>query len=224
MATTQMDRVQSDTLRSLVASVKNQQQDDDPYRSYTLRNCLPNQDVDDILDLPFLVPDLGGVSGTREVHNKSRSYFDVENQQKYPVCANVANALQSEEFVSTVSDTYNVDLSNCFLRIEYTQDTKGFWLEPHTDIGVKEFTMLLYLSKDEEHSHLGTDIYNTDKKWVKTAPFVSNTALVFIPSDITFHGFEQKEITGIRKSLIINYVTDEWRAREQLSFPDKPVV
>ncbi len=28
---------------------------------------------------------------------------------------------------------------------------------------------------------------------------------------------------GVRKSLIINYVTNEWRAREQLAFPDRPV-
>ena len=28
---------------------------------------------------------------------------------------------------------------------------------------------------------------------------------------------------GVRKSMIINYVTNEWRAREQLAFPDKPI-
>jgi hypothetical protein len=27
----------------------------------------------------------------------------------------------------------------------------------------------------------------------------------------------------VRKSLIINYVTAEWRAREQLAYPDTPV-
>jgi hypothetical protein len=27
----------------------------------------------------------------------------------------------------------------------------------------------------------------------------------------------------VRKSVIINYVTNEWRAREQLAFPDQPI-
>ena len=47
--------------------------------------------------------------------------------------------------------------------------------------------------------------------------------MIFIPSNNTFHGFEPRTIPGVRKSLIINYVTNEWRAREQLAFPDQPV-
>ncbi|MEM9358310.1 MAG: 2OG-Fe(II) oxygenase, partial [Pseudomonadota bacterium] len=50
-----------------------------------------------------------------------------------------------------------------------------------------------------------------------------NAAMVFVPSDITYHGFEPRPIEGVRKSLIINYVTDEWRAREQLAFPERPI-
>ena len=41
--------------------------------------------------------------------------------------------------------------SGTYLRIEFAQDIDGFWLEPHTDLGVKVFTMLLYLSKDPSH-------------------------------------------------------------------------
>jgi hypothetical protein len=44
--------------------------------------------------------------------------------------------------------------------------------------------------------------------------------MVFIPADNTWHGFEKRAIKGVRKSLILNYVTPEWRAREQLSYPD----
>ena len=47
--------------------------------------------------------------------------------------------------------------------------------------------------------------------------------MVFVPSGITYHGFELRRIEGVRKSVIINYVTNEWRAREQLAFPDKPI-
>ena len=83
--------------------------------------------------------------------------------------------------------------------------------------------MLLYTSKDASHADLGTDIYDSDKKHVGRSPFESNAALVFVPSDITYHGFEARKIEGVRKSVIINYVTNEWRAREQLAFPDTPI-
>jgi hypothetical protein len=33
-------------------------------------------------------------------------------------------------------------------RVEYAQDVDGFWLEPHTGLGVKTFTTLLYLSTE----------------------------------------------------------------------------
>ena len=55
------------------------------------------------------------------------------------------------------------------------------------------------------------------------SPFAPNAAMVFVPADNTLHGFEPRTIPGVRKSLIINYVTDEWRAREQLAFQDQPI-
>jgi len=88
---------------------------------------------------------------------------------------------------------------------------------------VKVFTMLLYLSKDPSHGNLGTDVYDAEKKHVGRSPFVPNAAMVFVPSTDTFHGFEPREIGGVRKSIIINYVTNDWRAREQLSYPDSPI-
>jgi hypothetical protein len=83
--------------------------------------------------------------------------------------------------------------------------------------------MLLYMSKDEQHKELGTDIYDINKKHLGRSPFESNAAMIFVPSDITYHGFEPRKITGVRKSVIVNYVTNEWRAREQLAFPMQPI-
>ncbi len=70
----------------------------------------------------------------------------------------------------------------------------------------------------------GTDLYDIEKRHVGRSPFASNSAMIFVPSDVTYHGFEPRKINGVRKSLIVNYVTAEWRAREQLSFPDQPIV
>ena len=70
---------------------------------------------------------------------------------------------------------------------------------------------------------LGTDIYDTDKTHVARTPFAPNTALAFVPSDNTFHGFEPRPIEGVRTSVIVSYVTSESAACEQLAFPDRPV-
>ena len=39
----------------------------------------------------------------------------------------------------------------------------------------------------------------------------------------TWHGFLPRQIDGVRRSLIVNYVTSEWRNRHELAYPDKPV-
>ena len=124
---------------------------------------------------------------------------------------------------SHIEKVFGTDLEGTYLRIEFAQDIDGFWLEPHSDLGVKVFTMLLYLSKDPSHQDLGTDIYDANKKRVGRSPFTPNAAMIFVPADNTFHGFEKRPIKGVRTSLIINYVTNEWRAREQLAFPDQPI-
>jgi hypothetical protein len=125
--------------------------------------------------------------------------------------------------VSTIERVMGADLSGTYVRLEYAQDIDGFWLQPHTDLGVKKFTMLIYIGDRPDQNDLGTDIYRDAETWAKRPPFTSNTALVFVPGDNTWHGFEPREIKGVRKSVIMNYVTDEWRAREQLAYPTTPV-
>lgn len=208
---------------SLLAAMSSSKRGETPYKHWFAEGCLPEQAIDDILALPFPAPSLGGISGKREVHNKTRRYFDVENQKKFPVCKNFCEAFQDPRITSAIEQTFATRLGGNYLRVEYAQDTDGFWLEPHTDLGVKVFTMLLYLSKDPSHENLGTDIYDSDKNHVGRSPFKPGGAMIFIPSDITMHGFEARPIEGVRKSIIINYVTNDWRAREQLAFPDQPI-
>lgn len=196
---------------------------DAPYRHWYLVSCLPHDAARAILDLPFPPPELGGISGKRELHNGTRKYFDVDNRARFPVCEAFSAAFQSPAVTRAIETTFPTSLADTYLRIEYAQDTDGFWLEPHSDLGVKLFTMLLYMSDDPRHKGLGTDIYDPDKRHVGRSPFQINTAMVFIPADHTFHGFERRRIEGVRKSIIINYVTDEWRAREQLAYPDQPI-
>ena len=208
---------------TLLASFAAARGGDKPYRHWFVENCMSPAMVDAALALPFPAPALGGVSGRREVHNATRKYFDVENRGKYPVAAALSEALQGETVTRAVAKTFGAKLDGTYLRIEYAQDTDGFWLEPHTDLGVKSFTFLIYLSREASHANLGTDIYDTDKKHVGRSPFKPGGAMIFVPSNITFHGFEPRKIKGVRKSIIVNYVTNEWKAREQLAYPDKPI-
>lgn len=208
---------------SMLNSIDTAKCSDKPYRHWFLDKCVPDDVVDGILTLPFSAPELGGVSGKRELHNNTRTYFDQENMARHAVCRAFNEAFQGEALTKHIEEVFGLDLKGTYLRVEFAQDVDGFWLEPHTDLGVKKFTMLLYLSKNPGHSDLGTDIYDTDKRHLGRSPFNSNGAMVFVPSDISYHGFEARKIDGVRKSVIINYVTNEWRAREQLAYPDKPL-
>ncbi|HZT46558.1 MAG TPA: 2OG-Fe(II) oxygenase [Hyphomicrobiaceae bacterium] len=171
-----------------------------PFPHWLLEDCLPPEVVTMILALPFEAPDLNGVSGKRELHNATRIYFDAANRSTFPVCAALCGAFQDGQVCERLARRFGAKLSGTYLRIEYAQDTDGFWLEPHTDIGVKVFTMLLYLSRDKQHATLGTDLYDADKVHVGCVPFASNAGMVFIPSGVSYHGFERRKIVGVSSS------------------------
>ena len=196
---------------------------DAPYRHWFLANVFPSDIIDELHGVKFPVAALNGVSGKRELHNETRHYFDQANIAALPVVAAIANAFQAPRMIAAIEDFFAAMLGGTFLRIEYAQDVTGFWLEPHTDLGVKKLTVLIYLSDGEDHHDLGTDIYSADKKWAARTPFAPNLAMAFVPGDNTYHGFEERPINGIRKSLILNYVTTDWRDRDQLAFPDQTV-
>jgi hypothetical protein len=208
---------------TLLESIEVAKQSEWPYRSWVVSECLPQETMASLLTLPFEAPALDGVSGKRELHNATRRYFDAENQEQFSVCSRFCAAFQDPRVTDRIASRFGAKLSGTYLRVEYAQDVDGFWLEPHTDLGVKMFTMLLYISKEPQHQTLGTDIYDADKSPVGRSPFACNSAFVFVPSSTTYHGFERRRIEGVRKSIIINYVTNEWRAREQLAFPNTPI-
>jgi len=194
-----------------------------PYRHHLMENVFPADVADALAELPFAPPVLDGVSGKRELHNDQRCYFDAAGVARFPVMGAVAEALQSQRVVSAIHAAFDAPIDDTFLRLEYAQDVDGFWLQPHTDLGVKKFTCLIYLSDGPGHESLGTDIYETPEKHFGVSPFKRGAAMVFVPGDDTWHGFEKRRIEGVRRSVILNYVTNEWRAREQLSYPESPV-
>src|SRR5262245_38310199 len=67
-------------ISALLESIATSQRHEAPYRHWILERCLPDEAVSEILALPFPAPELGGLSGRRELHNATRRYFDVENR------------------------------------------------------------------------------------------------------------------------------------------------
>lgn len=206
-----------------IASLANSERRTEPYRHWVLRDVLPPEAAEAIFALPVARPENLVFDGRRETNNASRTYFDAEARRRYAPARALAEAFQSPDAVAAIERECGANLADSCLRVEYCQDTEGFWLEPHTDIGVKRFTMSLFLCRGAGASDMGTDIYTTDKTWFGRAPSEFNTAMIFIPSKITFHGFAKRPMPSLRKSLIINYVGPEWRNRQELAYPDTPV-
>ena len=191
----------------------------DPYNYWLLDSAFPERVCDDIASLPFAPPSGAVFNGRRETNNSTRVYFNPENQKRFDVCRELVDVFRNPQVVAKLEQVTRRDLSVGALRIEYCQDVDGFWLEPHLDISVKLFTMLVYLSNEPELRDCGTDVYDAspEHKLVATAPYEKNKGLIFIPGKDTWHGFSKRPINGVRKSIIINWVTPDWRDRWELA-------
>ena len=207
-------------LRAALAAA---QQGEAPFRHWALAAVLPPEICASVRALPFNIPDMAGIAGRRESINAQRSFFGAAQRAQFAVCDALAHAFQAPETVALLQRVCGTVLAGASLRIEYCQDTDGFWLEPHTDIGVKQFTMLVYLSDGPDAEAWGTDLLDPAGNLVARASGAFDTGLIFIPAPDTWHGFAPRRIEGVRRTLIINYVRPEWRARHELCFPETPV-
>jgi hypothetical protein len=220
MSVTELDAVASNFLSSLDHSDCGPY----PFRHWLVDRVLPNRVCEAIDSLRISSPSVKDTLGKRETHNSTRFFFGKTQRGTYPVCHEVATALQSKAVVSELEALCDVALAGSFLRIEYCLDTDGFWLEPHTDIGAKLFTVLIYLSDEPGSEAWGTDLLDGPERLVLTTPYQRNFGVMFVPSTNSWYGFHRRPIKGVRRSLIVNYVKPEWRSRHELAFPERAVV
>jgi hypothetical protein len=159
--------------------------------------------------------------GTQRSELEGRFFFSPTNRSLFPVCDDVARAFQSKKVSQFIEKCADIKLTNTRLRIEYTQDCHGYYLEPHTDsIDPKRFTLVVTLPRALHLEAMGTDLYDNDHIYVSTQPRTIRGGLAFVPSSQTWHGFAKKPINGIRRSLIVNYVGEGWPQTLDLSFPE----
>ena len=194
-----------------------------PYRHWLLHDVLDPDTLAGLKAWPHAAPKVRYALGRREVNNPTRRYVDADAIARIGPAGALAEAFQDTRVVSAIEARCGTSLAGTKLRIEYAQDIGGFWLEPHTDIGVKAFTMFIYLDDGDEVRDWGTDLYSDMKTPVKRLRFTDNAGMILIPGADTWHGLLPREIDGVRRTLIINFVTSEWRSRHQCAYPDKPV-
>ena len=96
-----------------------------------------------------------------------------------------------------------------YLRVEFIEDKKRSWLEPHGGINEKIMSLLVYLNNTGESKNIGTALYDKNKEYVKTVPYINNTGFYFYPGKNTWHGLESVEIKERRRAVMVNYCTFE---------------
>jgi len=204
---------------SFLACLENADHKTSPFDYWLLTNPLPKGNCEAIASLPFAPPQDSIFNGKRETNNSTRVYFTPENQAKHVICRRIVEGFLDADVKRAIEKETGTDLSGTRLRVEYCQDTDGFWLEPHTDIFIKKFTMLVYLSDDINLATAGTDIHEgpPDFKYTGSAPYGRNLGVIFIPGKNTWHGVGHNPFKGVRKSIIINYVTPDWRDTWELA-------
>ena len=214
---------QSTAGTSFLRALEGAREDEWPFRHWVLHGVLDAETLVGLKEWPHAAPEVSYTLGRREENNPTRRYVDADAIECYRPAKALAEAFQDARVVSAIEAECGARLAGTNLRIEYAQDSEGFWLEPHTDIGVKAFTMFVYLDDGEEPRDWGTDFFSDGSTHAKRLPFVDNSAVIFVPSDNTWHGFLPRKIEGVRRSLIVNFVTSEWRNRHELAYPDEPV-
>jgi len=186
-----------------------------PFRHWLLTEILPPDLCRCFARWPQ-VHDAPVASGRRETVNPTRQFLDAATMARDPYAADIGRAFESARTRSAIAGLSGARLDGTHLRIEHATDRDGFWLEPHTDIGAKRLTLLVFLSSGRDCAGWGTDLYDDALRPVGRADARMNSGLLFVPGKDTWHGFEKRPIHGLRRTLIVNYVDDTWRARHEL--------
>ncbi|MFT8676128.1 MAG: 2OG-Fe(II) oxygenase [Acetobacter sp.] len=190
-----------------------------PFAHWQLENVLPPAACDALVAWnPGEGAVAGDVGGRRETRNAHRVFVDPATRAREPRLDAMAHQFDAAPMRQAFETVCGTSLDTAALRLELCLDTDGFWLAPHTDIGAKKLTLLVSLSEGEGAEDWGTDLMLPDGASAVRAPALFNSAVLFIPSDRTWHGFVRRPIQGTRRTLIVNYVDESWRAVHELAF------
>ncbi|MFT8776204.1 MAG: 2OG-Fe(II) oxygenase [Gluconacetobacter liquefaciens] len=201
-----------------VASVRAAEERAWPFAHWVLDDVLPPSVCAALLAWDPGADAHGGDTGGRRDARNGRRVFVTPETRRVPGLDRLARMFDDVEAREAISARCRARLAGTALRLELCLDTDGFWLEPHTDIGAKKLTLLIALSTDAGAAEWGTDLMTADGKPAARASGAFNSGLMFVPGDESWHGFVRRPIQGLRRSLIVNFVSSEWRALGELAF------
>lgn len=190
------------------------------------------------------------MTGARADGNASRFYFNPSVRAAHPAADRLARLFQDRDVVAALAVASGAIIKSAYLLLELACDCGVSELNPHRDLGVKRFTGLFYLSDDPSLAHAGTDLYtpkpghaaqisaalaagrDPDRGDFEAAtarpPHGAQFGYFFAPSDVSWHGFDRRELKGLRQTIIVNYLGptasgETYRNVQNLAFPDEPV-
>ena len=182
----------------------------EPWVHYVFENFFTNTDYKHLLKIPTLNSDYKKITGFRDaIDNRvflSNQYVK-DNPQLKPLMVYLND--------KSIWKEYGAELDNSLLRVELIDDRYPFFHDIHYDTPEKKITIIVNLNKEDE-KNLATDIYVDKDTHYKKLDWIDNSALLFIPTEDRYHGFNPIEYKGIRRIMIINFVDKNiWRDKEQ---------
>ncbi len=188
---------------------------DVPWRHWEIDGALSDEMIAEVAaaDVPHGPRAYDGTraadKGGQGVDALLRCFVTPENIDQFPASRGLVDELLAPDTVRYIQNLIQRVVAGHYLRFEIIVDTDGFWLEPHKDIKEKLMSMQLYVNVLGESESLGTDMYDSEHRVVKTIPYRNNHGYMFAAADDTWHGLRKKPIAKERRSLLINYVTFE---------------
>ena len=194
-------------------NLENIKEHKNPFKHWEFTNCLDSIALNEI-SFASIPGGERAYDGTRAADHsgngldgKLRLFITKENNEYFPGLNTAITFLQNHKTVQKLSKILDKDLSSSFVRLEIIGDKKGFWLKPHKDISEKLMTMMIWANPYDESDTLGTDLYDSKFKLIKTVNYKHNNGYFFSSGDDTWHGLELKEIIKERRCIQINYVS-----------------
>lgn len=184
---------------------RNKQCEDNPFKHYTFTDFFCEKELADIDNIK-LNNHSASLDGARTTNN-NRFFVDKENMNDSSVLKRVVDFFLRDEIIDMFEQECERVIRGNYLRVEFIEDREKSWLEPHVDISEKIMSFLVYLNNTNENEDIGTALYDNNKNFVKTVPYINNTGFYFYPAENTWHGLESVKIKERRRAVMVNYCT-----------------
>lgn len=185
--------------------LRNKQKIKIPFDHYTFENVFCEKELTSINSIK-LEDNAAHLDGARSTNN-NRFFVNSTNINDNFTFERIVEYFLRDDVIEMFEEESGKKIRGNYLRVEFIEDKEKSWLEPHVDIEEKIMSLLIYLNNTNENYDIGTSLYDNNKKFVTTVPYIDNTGFYFYPSDNTWHGLESVNIKKRRRAIMVNYCT-----------------